>query len=499
MARRVAFALLVLTAPMMLVLAGLVLAGLLGWVWALLAGAAVLVMLLPMLINHFQHLDTLLAYLGKLRRGGRAAIGMEQHWQLGSPFLTPQLAEALRETAREQERQQQRLESAMAAGSTILSNLPDPLLVLSASGRILRVNEAAEELLGPELAGRELIEIIRHPALLRAVEAAFRGESPDAIEFDLPGNIDRHLSAHIVVLDMPTLEGSASAAVVALHDLTAIRRAEQLRADFVANASHELRTPLSSLLGFIETLLGPARSDRQALDNFLPIMHDQARRMARLVEDLLSLSRIELREHSLPSGRVDVEATVRTLARAMALRAEERSMRIEVALASCPPVMGDSDELAQVFQNLMDNALKYGRDGTAVRVEGRLARPSDDAHARRIGATCLAVSVLDQGEGIGREHLVRLTERFYRVDTARSRQLGGTGLGLAIVKHIVNRHRGLLQIESTPGEGSSFTVYLPVAPMPATGADAAPEAGSELEQEQAQARSGAAATLAATP
>src|SRR5690625_4599819 len=216
MARRVAFALLVLTAPMMLVLAGLVLAGLLGWVWALLAGAAVLVMLLPMLINHFQHLDTLLAYLGKLRRGGRAAIGMEQHWQLGSPFLTPQLAEALRETAREQERQQQRLESAMAAGSTILSNLPDPLLVLSASGRILRVNEAAEELLGPELAGRELIEIIRHPALLRAVEAAFRGESPDAIEFDLPGNIDRHLSAHIVVLDMPTLEGSASAAVVAL-------------------------------------------------------------------------------------------------------------------------------------------------------------------------------------------------------------------------------------------------------------------------------------------
>jgi two-component system phosphate regulon sensor histidine kinase PhoR len=463
MARRVAFALIALTAPMMLVLAGLALAGLLAWIWAVVAVLAVLAMLLPMLINHFQHLDWILLYLGKLRRGGRASIGMEQHWQVGSPFLTPQLAEALRETARQQEQQQQRVESAMAAGSVILSNLPDPLLVLDNTGHVLRANEAAEELLGGDLAGRELVEIIRHPDLLTAVEAAFRGEKPDAVEFDLPGNITRHLSAHIVVLTIPTVEGSDTTAVVALHDLTAIRRTEELRADFVANASHELRTPLSSLLGFIETLQGPAKEDRQALASFLPIMHDQAWRMARLVEDLLSLSRIELREHSLPDGRVDVAATVRTLAKGMTLRAQEREMEIEVDLPSSTLVVGDPDELAQVFQNLMDNALKYGREGTAIRIEGRVAEPADDLRARRIGTTCLAVSVVDQGEGIEREHLVRLTERFYRVDTARSRQQGGTGLGLAIVKHIVNRHRGLLQIDSTPGEGSCFSVYLPLA------------------------------------
>ncbi|HLS68877.1 MAG TPA: ATP-binding protein [Kiloniellales bacterium] len=473
MGRRVAVALLTMSAPVVLVLVGLVLGGRLTWVWALVAAVAVVAMLLPMLIKHFQHLETLLAYLDKLRRGGRAAIGMEQHWQLGSPFLTPQLGQALRETAREQERQQLRVESAVAANNAILSKLPDALLVLSTSRRIVFANGAAEELLGQELVGRELVGIIRHPDLLTAVDAALEGRIPPVVTFELPGMIVRHLSAHIAKIQMPTMEGTESVVVLALHDLTAIRRAEQLRADFVANASHELRTPLSSLLGFIETLLGPAKGDRQALDSFLPIMHEQAQRMARLVEDLLSLSRIELREHSLPNGRVTLEATVKTLAKAMALKAKERRIGIEIALDDCPAVAGDPDELAQVFQNLMDNALKYGKEGTVVRVEGRVVRPEEDMRARRLGRACLAVRVIDQGEGIEREHLARLTERFYRVDTARSRQLGGTGLGLAIVKHIINRHRGLLEIDSRRGEGSTFTVFLPLAAEAMQGSEVA--------------------------
>jgi two-component system phosphate regulon sensor histidine kinase PhoR len=217
-----------------------------------------------------------------------------------------------------------------------------------------------------------------------------------------------------------------------------------MRADFIANASHELRTPLSTLIGFLETLAGPAREDTEARARFLPIMLEQARRMARLVSDLLSLSRIELHEHTPPTGRVDLTAILHGVADALEIKAKNRGMAIRIEADRLPPVLGDADELAQVFQNLIDNAVKYGSRNSEVRV---MAGPAE----------------VDRGEGIPREHLPRLTERFYRVDSARSRELGGTGLGLAIVKHIVNRHRGHLEIESAPGEGSRFTVYLRTA------------------------------------
>lgn len=462
MLRHVVLALLALCAPVLVVLAGLVAAGFLAWSWAILAVLLVAAIQLPLLIGHFHHLRTILAYLGKLRRGGGAAIGMVQHWEGGATLLTPELDVALKQTARERERQQQAVESAMAANEAILSNLPDPLLLLDGKRRILRANPAAEALLGGELAGRDLVSVLRQPDLLSAVDQALAGQRAEAVDFDLPGPVEQHLIAHVVGLEMPAVEGPA--AVVALHDLTAIHRAERMRADFVANASHELRTPLASLLGFVETLRGPARDDPAALQSFLPIMHEQAQRMTRLVEDLLSLSRIELREHSPPSGRVDLARTLDAVARGLALRAKDRGMRLDLDLAGCPAVLGEEDELTQVFQNLIDNAIKYGRDDSVVRVLRRLGDAEEDAFARRLGVPCLAVAVHDEGEGIPREHLSRLTERFYRVDTARSRKLGGTGLGLAIVKHIVNRHRGLLRIESIAGEGSVFTVYLPLAP-----------------------------------
>jgi len=246
--------------------------------------------------------------------------------------------------------------------------------------------------------------------------------------------------------------------------MTAVKRSERMRADFVANASHELRTPLASLTGFIETLRGAAREDAAARERFLAIMAEQAQRMARLVDDLLSLSRIEMNEHLAPTERVDIEQVLRTVADTLEQRAAARDMRIVVDLpAGLPKVLGDADELAQVFQNLLDNAIKYSRRGTTIDVGAHPSprflpgvRPGERPAA-------LAITVRDHGEGIARDHLPRLTERFYRVDAARSRELGGTGLGLAIVKHIVSHHRGALDIDSELGEGTVFTVHLPLA------------------------------------
>jgi two-component system phosphate regulon sensor histidine kinase PhoR len=214
------------------------------------------------------------------------------------------------------------------------------------------------------------------------------------------------------------------------------------------------------LIGFIETLRGPAREDAEARDRFLAIMHQQSSRMARLVEDLLSLSRIELNEHLMPKDGVPLAPLLHHVAEALELRAGERGMCIRLTLSpDLPDVLGDRDELAQVFQNLVDNAIKYGRNGTEITISADIARrPSHSGDASPW--PFVSVTVGDSGEGIAREHLARLTERFYRVDTARSRELGGTGLGLAIVKHILNHHRGFLEIESTPGVGSLFTVFL---------------------------------------
>ena len=245
--------------------------------------------------------------------------------------------------------------------------------------------------------------------------------------------------------------------VLLLRDETRAKRAEQSRADFVANASHELRSPLAALIGLIETLQGPATDDAAARDRFLAIMQSEALRMARLVEDLMSLSRVEINEHVPPRDLVDLRELLASVADTLAIRAEQRQMQIALDLpGDLPEVIGDMDQLTQVFHNLVDNAVKYGRAGTHIRIVARVVDPMPGAHS-----TGVSVAVADEGDGIEPIHLPRLTERFYRADKGRSRQLGGTGLGLAIAKHIVNRHRGRLSIESTLGKGSTFTVLLP--------------------------------------
>ena len=345
----------------------------------------------------------------------------------------------------------------------LFAGLPDPLILLSEGRRITGLNGAAREAFGRDLAGRDLSVVLRAPEVLEAAEEVLRGVHARATEFTLPGPVERTFVAHVQRLEAPAEDGTR--AVLALHDITAERRIEQMRADFVANASHELRTPLATLLGFIETLQGPAHDDAEARDRFLTIMQDQASRMARLVRDLLSLSRIELNEHSAPKDRVELVRVAAAAAEALHPIAQSRAMTIESRFGvDAVEVLGQDDELTQLIQNLLENALKYGREGTPVTITVDVVERPPATASMPASGRAVIISVADRGEGIGREHLPRLTERFYRVDPARSRSLGGTGLGLAIVKHIVNRHRGALLVESTLGSGSVFSVYLPLAP-----------------------------------
>ncbi len=348
-------------------------------------------------------------------------------------------------------------EAQLASAEAVIAAVPDPLIMIDRQRRIVRSNAAAAEFIGPGAQPRDLAAALRNPVLLAAADAVLRGEPVRSVEFALSGPIERVLRAHFARVGEPALDGAA--AILTLHDVTALKRSEEMRADFIANAGHELKTPLATLIGFIETLLGPAREDAAARERFLGIMREQAQRMARLVDDLLSLSRIELNEHVAPTDRVALAPVIDEVARGLELRAAERGIRIIRALpADLPEVQGDRDELAQIFQNLLDNAVKYGRPDSAIEVSG--------GTGSELATPLVRVAVADQGEGIPSEQLPRLTERFYRVDTARSRELGGTGLGLAIVKHILNRHRGRLDIASTVGRGSTFTVWLRAAGSP---------------------------------
>jgi two-component system phosphate regulon sensor histidine kinase PhoR len=342
-----------------------------------------------------------------------------------------------------------------AADEAIVENLPDPLLVLAEDRSALRANRAARQLFGlkPGSAG-DLAALLRHPALAGTVDRALLERSAQGADLHLPVPVARELYAQAIPMNPPLADGGR--VVVVLSDRTQMRAVERMRADFVANASHELRTPLASLIGFIETLRGPAEDDAEARTRFLGIMATQSERMRMLIDDLLSLSRIELSEHQPPQGDADLAELLR--AEVAALEPLAKGTRIEVEapdhLRANP---ADAEQLAQVLRNLLENALRHGkREGlvraTLTRVEGGNRLPN------RPG---LLLSVADDGPGIPREHIPRLTERFYRVEQGRGRGTGGTGLGLAIVKHIVNRHRGQLIIESDPGQGAVFRVWLP--------------------------------------
>ncbi len=342
------------------------------------------------------------------------------------------------------------------ADAAIIEALPDPLLVLSAERVPLRANRAAREMLGarPDATAppTDAAALLRHPALAEALDQALASGTPASADLLLPVPVLRDVAAQVIPMDPPLADGGR--VLVLLSDRTRERAVERMRADFVANASHELRTPLASLIGFIETLRGPAADDPAAQARFLQIMAEQSDRMRRLIDDLLGLSRIEMAEHQAPSGRADVAALARAEADAMAPILAARPARLDLDLAAATADPADPDQVAQVIRNLLDNAIRHGRDGGVIHL-AVAPGPSPDS---RPG---LVLRVTDDGPGIPRDHLPRLTERFYRVDKGRSRRAGGTGLGLAIVKHIVNRHRGTLNVESEEGVGTTFRVWLP--------------------------------------
>lgn len=371
----------------------------------------------------------------------------------------------------------------------VFEALGDPILIVSggeaddiAGRRIALANAAARDLfrLGGN-GGGLLVSVIRDPKVLEAVDEALFGSVSNTVDYVGGGAQERHWRAFIRPLPERDAQSRGGAlALLALRDDTDARRMEMMRVDFLANASHELRTPLASLSGFIETLKGHAKDDPKARDKFLDIMAIQADRMGRLVADLLSLSRIELNEHIAPLGRVDLARAASDVVDAVSVISRERGVTIKADLGQGgATVAGDRDEIVQVIQNLVDNALKYSSNGGVVELSIDRDRTLDEAMAARMpegtrlslatpdreaGQKYAVVTVRDHGPGMAREHLPRLTERFYRVEGQKSGERQGTGLGLAIVRHIIIRHRGGLAVDSALGQGAVFAACFPLAP-----------------------------------
>lgn len=338
----------------------------------------------------------------------------------------------------------------------IVGGIPDPAVLLDRAGRVIHLNAAAAQL-APALRKGELAQFaLRSPEIIAALRESIAHTEPRRTSYVDHVPVDRWMDLMITPVQVPTAFGGIDTCMLmTFHDQTPIRRVEEMRADFVANASHELRTPLAALSGFIDTLQGPAKDDAKARERFLGIMHTQATRMARLIDDLLSLSRVELSAHVRPDAQIDLLPIIRQVGDGLELLATERGVKIEMNLPDTPVIVaGDREELLRLFENLIENALKYGASGGRVEVTLSMTSVTE-------GASEVRIAVRDFGPGIAPEHLPRLTERFYRVDVGDSRAQGGTGLGLSLVKHILNRHRGRLLIESVPKQGATFTAALP--------------------------------------
>ncbi|MCH2164694.1 MAG: ATP-binding protein [Marinovum sp.] len=341
----------------------------------------------------------------------------------------------------------------MIAAHDLIDVLPGPVVVIGSDERIAMINPAGRTVLGTALTGRHYISALRQPSLLAAVESVLKTGVMAGARYSTKDDSGNDITYVVSITRIQT------ALVLHFEDLTDRHSADQMRRDFVANVSHELRTPLTALMGFIETMLrGPAKDDPVAQERFLTIMEAEAGRMNRLVGDLMSLNRVETQERLRPTDPVDLGALLGSVAHGLTQLADEAQVKLEVRVPEAEiTVPGDDDQLRQVVTNLIENAIKYGCDGGKVMIA--LLPPSFDTRLRR---EVVEIVVRDYGPGIDPVHLPRLTERFYRIDTHRSREQGGTGLGLAIVKHIANRHRGRLHVESELGQGSSFSVILPI-------------------------------------
>ena len=334
--------------------------------------------------------------------------------------------------------------------------LAEPCFVLDRRAVVIHANDAAARRFSSVAPGRMITLALRDPEFIRSVDLALRLGAPRTVELHetIPSETwENVLVAPLRRHGVEWLEDTNRQLIVTFHSLTELKRVDALRTDFIANASHELRTPLASLMGFIDTLLGPAARDAEARAKFLGIMRGQAERMSKLIDDLLSLSRIEMHQHLRPTDSVDLAGLLREVRDGLQIQARAAELDVMLSLPDGPvAVTADRGQLYEVFENLLDNAIKYGAGGRTVEVGLGASDRSGFQHQ---------VTVVDHGPGVEPEHVPRLTERFYRIDAEVSRKKKGTGLGLAIVKHIVHRHRGEIAIRSKPGEGMRVDVYLP--------------------------------------
>lgn len=367
-------------------------------------------------------------------------------------------------------RRDQQLQQQEAALSRIVAVVPDPILLVDRDRTVQLANPAAERSFKVRLQGLSLARAVRDPGVLAAVDSALGAGIASNVTFSPTIERTRQYSARVLPM---TLGDGRPGVLLAMREQSEQLLIERMRSDFVANASHEIRTPLASIIGITETLRGPARDDAVAREMFLDTMAEEAGRMQRLIDDLLSLSRIEFAANQPPKGEVDPRQLVHEVVDRMGHAASHAQVTAEVE-ADMPFIRGDRDQLHQLLFNLVDNAVKYGA-GKPVEIQARYLAAAGSEAGPMSGRPGIELSVRDHGEGIAAEHLGRLTERFYRVDKARSRRIGGTGLGLAIVKHIVRRHQGHLGIESKLAEGSRFYAILPMAEE--NGVEEAPWAG----------------------
>jgi two-component system phosphate regulon sensor histidine kinase PhoR len=445
-----------LTVPALLVLTLYVVFGILSlshmlyaWIIIVLATA---IFVYPFLAN----LSALTNYVDELARDKRVQAPKLRY--LNAPF---DLSLALEHLQRSWEIKKQQMESIITEREILVDTLPDILIMVNDSRQIVRTNRAARAIFGQNLAKKPLRDVIQNDSLMDAVTSVIQDLKGREVEFRIQEPVLRDFLAIIERFPVPSAGGIST--IITMNDITELKSVEQMRADFVANASHEIRTPLASIKGFIETLIGPAKDDAQAREEFLQIMLDQADRMQQLINDLLSLSKIEMNANAVPVDPVDLVKVIRKVQADLTMNADSKQMQVIADIHdNLPLVKGDSNELRQVIYNLVSNAIKYGYSGSEVRVKAKITSELPSDIKMRNLQRVVMVSVSDQGEGIPRQHLPRLMERFYRVDSARTREIGGTGLGLAIVKGIVVRHRGAITVDSIEGEGSTFTVYLPI-------------------------------------
>ena len=360
--------------------------------------------------------------------------------------------------------------------SFILNKLEDAIIVLDSDQKIVFQNSHSIDLFENNYTGQNITNLIRSPIVLETLENVYKNKKTKIIEYnsEYGQNLSpRSTNFYNVEISYEKnhlqLTNTKDNYVILMKNITPLKNIEKVRSSFIANVSHELKTPLATIMGFLETIRGPAKDDQKSMSKFLGIMDKETIRMKRLIDDLLVVSKIESDEHIHPTKKVNLLKTIDNVAESLKEYAMKKNIKIRFnqQLSEGLFVLGNEDELVQVFTNIIDNSIKYGKINSSIDIKAEeVKEQTDQSEDKKLfPQLILKISVKDESDGIHAKHLSRLTERFYRVDAARSKEIGGTGLGLTIVKHILNKHRGHLDIKSEINQGSTFTVELPIAPI----------------------------------